>query len=140
MFTLFILLAVAPLHAQDRPPAAAPAVPPPAPASAPTAAAPAAEPKITSVSLLSQTSSTVSSGTTAQEYVLEIVGTGFGNIANMDNASVAVLPQTIVSANPITTLSRSADGTKIFAEFTASTGYTLQGITLSTGSNLLPFI
>jgi hypothetical protein len=105
-----------------------------------TAPAPAAQPKIDSVAVFPQSSSSTSQGTSTQDFVLEIKGTGFESIADMSKVNIAVFPPAGGNAGPIPALSRSLDNTKILAQFTAPTNYAIEGIVLSTGSGpLLPF-
>ena len=111
---------------------------------APQAAAPAsptvAEPKITSVVVFPQaTTQNTSQGTTTQDFVLEITGSGFASITDMSSVHIAVLPATGVTPNPVPALSRSLDNSKILAQFTAPSNYTLQEVALSAGSSFVTF-
>ena len=97
--------------------------------------APAAEPKITSVVIFPQAAS---QGKT-QDFFLEIVGTGFGDIKDMSSVHIAVFPATDVKPTSIPVLLRSADNSKIFAQFTAPTNYAVEEVALSTGSSFVTF-
>ena len=100
----------------------------------------AAEPKITSVVVFPQAASqTTSQGATTQDFVLEITGSGFADIKDMSSVHIAVLPAVGITPTPIPVLSRSLDNSKILAQFTAPSNYTLQEVALSTGSSFVTF-
>jgi hypothetical protein len=100
----------------------------------------AGEPKISSVVVFPQAASqTTSQGATKQDFVLEITGSGFASITDMSSVHIAILPATGVTPNPIPVLSRSLDNSKILAQFTAPSNYTLQEVALSTGSSFVTF-
>ncbi|MGA9353910.1 MAG: hypothetical protein WBV46_09490 [Terriglobales bacterium] len=81
----------------------------------------------------------MSQGATTQDFVLEITGSGFASITDMGSVHIAVLPATGVTPNPIPALSRSLDNSKILAQFTAPSNYTLQEVALSAGSSFVTF-
>jgi hypothetical protein len=114
--------------------AAAPVPPPAVPAPAP-----ATEPIIKSVEVFPQAASGTTQPTTNQDFVLEITGTGFASIADINNVHIAVLPATGVKPTPIPVISRSLDNSKILAQFNAPANYTLQEVALSTGSSFVTF-
>jgi hypothetical protein len=119
------------------PPAPAPAPAVAAPAPAPVAPAPAvAAPHVDTVTVFQQTPlSTAQKGTPT--FVLEISGTGLDTV-NMANLRILVFPSSGVG--DVTSLSRSSDNTKIFAQFTAPANYTLQEVALSvTGTSFVSF-
>lgn len=134
---LSIFFSMHPQSAQ-KPAPGTPATDKPAPEK-PAPGTPAAEPKITSVAVFPQATYTTSPGGSTQDFVLEINGTGFADITDISKVYVVVLPATGVTPSPIPVLSRSLDGSKILAQFTAPANYALEEIALSTGSNLLPF-
>jgi hypothetical protein len=116
------------------------------PQSASTQAAPAqpacqtgTEPIISSVAVFPQAVSTSSQAASTQDFVLEINGTHFECITDMNTVNIAVLPATGVTPNPIKVLSRSMDNSKILAQFTAPANYALEEIAMTAGSKLLPF-
>lgn len=112
----------------------------PAPQTAAAAPPTATEPKITSVVVFPQAATqNTSQGTTTQDFVLEITGSGFASITDMSTVHIAVLPATGVTPNPIPALSRSLDNSKILAQFTAPSSYTLQEVALSAGSSFVTF-
>ena len=131
---LFTLLATSASQPQEvfAKPAQGPATPAQG-AAAP--GAPSVEPKIVSVAVFPQATTSKSK----QDFVLEINGTGFAGIADLSKVYIAVLPATGVTPNPVPVLSRSIDNSRILAQFTAPASYTLEEIALSTGSSLLPF-
>jgi hypothetical protein len=81
-------------------------------------------------------SQTGSQSASTQSFVLEINGKGFETITNMATVHVAVFPATGIAVD---VLSRSQDNSKILAQFTAPVNYALEGLALTTGSNLAPF-
>jgi hypothetical protein len=112
----------------------------PAPQATAAAAATATEPKISSVVVFPQAATqNTSQGTTTQDFVLEIMGSGFASITDMSTVHIAVLPATGVTPNPIPALSRSLDNSKILAQFTAPSNYTLQEVALSAGSSFMTY-
>lgn len=119
LFSIFALVA----HPQAAP------VPPPAPPPAVT---------VSSVTVFSQSPVPGAAAAAQQNFVLEIVGTHFELIPDMNTVSIAVVPSAGVSPNPIKALSRSSDNTKIIGQFTAPSAYTLQEVVLSTGAQLFP--
>ena len=93
---------------------------------------------ITSVAVFPQSQAAQSQNASSQDFVLEITGTGFAGI-DMSSVHIAVLPSTGVTPNPTLALARSADNSKILAQFIAPTDFVLEEIVLSAGSALLPF-
>jgi hypothetical protein len=94
------------------------------------------EPTIKQVLVFPQDTSTASQGSTTQEFVLEIIGTGFESI-DVSKVSIVLLPATSSKPAPIQALSLSQDKKTILAQFTAPTNYALGEIALFTGSTLL---
>jgi hypothetical protein len=99
----------------------------------------ATEPKISSVAVYPQAATQNTSQGATQDFVLEITGSGFASITDMNSVHIAVLPAAGVTPNPIPALSRSLDNSKILAQFTAPSNYTLQEVALSAGSSFVTF-
>jgi hypothetical protein len=109
------------------------------PAPQPQAAAAATAPRISSVAVFPQSvPQTTSAQTPKSTFVLEINGTGFDSIADMNNLRIIVFPAT--DGGAVQVLSRSLDNSKILAQFTAPTNYALEQVALSlTGSSFVTF-
>jgi len=93
--------------------------------------------KIASVAVFPQAVPQTASQPTSQDFILEINGTDLDKIGDITQAYIALLPPTGVATQiPVFF---SPDKSKILAQFTAPTNYSLDGVTLWTGSALLPF-
>lgn len=128
--SLLFLISLTSVPARSQAPAAAaPAAPAPA----------AAAPTIDSVTVSPQAPSTAAVGQSApttQDFLLTIKGANFATL-DMANVHVAVIPSIGVTL-PVRVLARTTDNSTIFAEFTATPTYVLQGVALSAGNNLVP--
>jgi hypothetical protein len=96
-----------------------------------------AQPAIKSVVLFPQAGSQTSSSSSTQDFIIEISGTDLDKISDISKAYIAVLPATGVAPTQIPVF-YSLDKSKVLAQFTAPTNYSLDGVALWTGSALLP--
>jgi hypothetical protein len=120
----------APLQATPQQTTATPATPP-------TTAT--AAPHVDGVTVFEQ-SQAQSASTQSQQsnYVLEIRGTGFDSIQDLNAVRIIVFPASGVTGTQV--LSRSLDNSKILTQFTAPPNFTLQQVALSlSGSNFVTF-
>jgi hypothetical protein len=94
----------------------------------------ATSPKITSAVLFPEAASQASSSST-QDFILEISGNNLDKISDINKAYIGVLPPTGVDPAQIPVF-YSQDKSRLLAQFAAPTNYSLQGVTLWTGSAL----
>ena len=101
---------------------------------------PTPTPHVNSVTVFAQaaTQTTTTTQTQQSTFLLEIDGTGFEGIADMNALRIIVFPGTGVGA--VQVLSRSLDNSKILAQFNAPANYALEQVALSiTGSSFATF-
>jgi len=97
----------------------------------------ATTPHVDSVAVFQQPQPSPAVPNQPSNFVLEITGTAFDTV-DMANLRILMFPSTGVST--VTSLSRSTDNTKIFAQFTAPPNYALQEVGLSlTGTSFVTF-